>query len=90
MYQFDTKNNFMYQFFIGFLLVQCKTNPEYLLPSIKNKKTTAKKISPEFEEFVQRFWCQPEKSSDDAWDDGIKNQLKNELEVEIQKRTSKL
>ena len=47
-------------------------------------------MSAEFEEFVQRFWCQPEKSSDDVWDDGIKNQLKNELKVEIQKRTSKL
>ena len=79
----------MFQFFIGFLIIQCKTNTQNL-PSIKNKKLSSKKISPEFEEFVQRFWCQPEKSSDDMWDDGIRNQLKNELKDEIQKRTSKL
>ena len=79
----------MFQFFIGFLIIQCKTIPEYI-PSIKNKKISSKNISAESEEFIQRFLCQPEKSSDDVWEDGIKNQLKNELKVEIQKRTSKL
>ena len=86
--QFHTSTIFL----IGFLIVKC--NPNYQLPSIKNKKTTAKEMSAEFEEFVQRFWCQPEKRSNNdnrwGWDNSISNQLKNGLEVEIQKRAGKL
>ena len=70
---------------IGFLLIPCNTNP-----NIKNKETSTNKISPEFNEFVQRFHCQSGKSSEDQWDNGIKNLLKNQLQVEIQKRTNKL
>ena len=68
---------------IGFLLIPCNTNP-----NIKNKNTSI--ISPEFNKFVQRFWCRSEKSSEDQWDNGIKNLLKNLLQVEIQKRANKL
>ena len=72
-------------FFIGFLLIQCNNDPD-----IKNKKTSTNELSPEFDKFVQRYWCQSEKSSEDKWNNVMKNLLKNQLQVEIQKRTSKL
>ena len=67
-----------YQFLpSGFLIVHCNTNTELLLPSIKNKMTTTtmatKKISPVFDDFIQKHWCQMIKD------------LKNELKVQIEK-----
>ena len=58
-------------------------------PSIKNK-TTKKKISSELDKFAHRFWYYSEKSSEEQWGNGIKNQHKNQLQIEIQKRTNRL
>ena len=40
------------------------------------KQKDFKKISPELDKFAQRFWYYSEKSSEEQWDNGIKN-LKN-------------
>ena len=66
-----------YQFLpSGFLIVHCNTNTELLLPSIKNEMTATmatKKISPVFDDFIQKYWCQMIKD------------LENQLKVLIEK-----
>ena len=60
------------------------------IPIQASKTKRLKKISPELDKFAQRFWYYSEKSSEEQWDNGIKNQLKNQLQIEIQKRTNRL
>ena len=65
-----------YQFLPGFFIVHCNTNTEHLLPSMKNEMTTTmatKKISPVFDDFIQKYWCQMIKD------------LENQLKVLIEK-----